>query len=38
MKNEIIRLDTIVVHPDYDDNETKKMQIVITQHKIINIY
>lgn len=24
MKNEIIRLDTIVVHLDYDDNETKK--------------
>ncbi|EPH08020.1 hypothetical protein HMPREF9309_01275 [Campylobacter ureolyticus ACS-301-V-Sch3b] len=24
MKNEVIHLDTIVVHPDYDDNETKK--------------
>ncbi|VYS72589.1 Uncharacterised protein [Campylobacter ureolyticus] len=29
MKNEVIHLDTIVVRPDYDDNETKKMQIVI---------
>lgn len=38
MKNEVIHLDTIVVRPDYDDNETKKMQIVITQYKIINIY
>ena len=38
MKNDIIRLDAIVVRPDYDDNETKKMQIVITQYKIINIY
>ena len=24
MKNEIIRLDTIVVRPNYDDNATKK--------------
>lgn len=29
MKNEVIHLYTIVVRPDYDDNETKKMQIVI---------
>lgn len=29
MKNEVINLYTIVVRPDYDDNETKKMQIVI---------
>ena len=24
MKNEVIHLDTIVVHPNYDDNKTKK--------------
>lgn len=38
MKNEVIALDTIVVDPNYDENETKKkMQIVMVRCKIIKI-